>query len=109
MTMVDEAEIGIVIARLARPHGSGGYVVGHAAILAEGTKFAALKEWILGHGGVLEAPSSTARSGLHAVGRAPQSGRESPHQPRQYLLPAAAFTPTRAPVDEPQPSGVDAG
>ena len=60
MTAVDEAEIGTVIARLARPHASGGYVIGHAAILAEGTDLAAFKEWILAHGGTLEVPSASA-------------------------------------------------
>jgi hypothetical protein len=109
MSVVDD-KIGVVIARLARPRASGGYVVGHAAILAEGAEFAALEDWILDHGGTLGAPSSaTAHGGLHAVGRAPQSGRQSADQPRHYLLPATAFTPTLGLVDDPQTSGVNAG
>ena len=104
MTAVDEAEIGTVIARLARPHASGGYIVGHAAILAEGTDLAAFKEWIRAHGGTLEVPSaSAAHGGLHGLARAPQSA----HQPRQYLLPPTAFTPRPPLVDGPQ-TDVDA-
>jgi hypothetical protein len=104
VNVVDEDEIRIVLARLARPHASGGYVVGHAAILAEGTSFAALRTWILGHGGTLVAPESVAaHGGLHAVGRASLSGHQTPHQPRQYLLPSAAF------ASIPEPSGVESG
>jgi hypothetical protein len=82
-----EDETRAVIARLARPHASGGYVVGEATIRAEGASFPALKAWILAHGGTPEAPAGIAdRGGLHAVGR--QATRPAP----QYLLPPGTFS-----------------
>ena len=54
MSMQDE-EIRSVVARLARPHASGGFVIGRAALLAEGMEFAAIMAWIIDHGGTPEA------------------------------------------------------
>ncbi len=67
--MQDE-EIRTVIARLARPHASGGVVVGRAALLAEGLEFAAIREWIIDHGGTPEASTVVAvESGRPPRGR----------------------------------------
>ena len=40
-----------VVARLARPHRSGGSVIERAAILAEGHNSTAILDWIIGHAG----------------------------------------------------------
>jgi len=87
---MDDAEIRAVIARLARPHASGGFVVGRAAILAEGADFAAMSAWILAHGGVPEAlaPAGSGR-GLHSS--RPSHGGERPSGVTSYRLPAEAF------------------
>jgi hypothetical protein len=85
---VDEEEIKGVIARLGRPHASGGLVIGRAAILAEGAGFAAIQAWIIDHGGTPQTPPPTAASrGLHGTERLLDAGREAP----QYLLPAGAL------------------
>jgi len=84
---VDEDQTRVVIARLARPHASGGYVVGEATIRAEGATFPALKAWILAHGGTAQAPAAVAESGgLHGFGR--QTARAA----SQYLLPPGTFS-----------------
>ena len=91
--MQDE-EIRAVIARLARPHASGGVVVGSAALLAEGVEFAAIREWIIEHGGTPEASQSSRSSqgGLHGAGRSSGAGARAPGQsPPQYVLPAGAL------------------
>lgn len=83
--------IRIVLARLARPHPSGGFVVGRAAILAEGGDFAAIKDWIIGHGGTPETPAPSAGAGgLHG---SRLSGGTDPaaDQVPQYVLPASAL------------------
>jgi hypothetical protein len=83
---VEEEQTRVVIARLARPHASGGYVVGEATIRAEGATFPALKAWILNHGGTPEAPTAVAEGGgLHGFGR--QTARAA----SQYLLPPGTF------------------
>jgi hypothetical protein len=83
---VEEDPTRVVIARLARPHASGGYVIGEATIRAEGATFPALKAWILAHGGTPEVSQATAeRGGLHGF------GRETTRAAAQYLLPPSVF------------------
>jgi hypothetical protein len=83
---VEQDQSRVVIARLARPHTSGGYIIGEASIRAEGSAFPALKEWILAHGGAHEAPPAAVDRGLHGDGRG-QVTRPAPH----YVLPPSAF------------------
>ena len=47
-----DAEIHALLKRLARPHSSGGDVVERAALLASGSDFPAVMEWIARHAGV---------------------------------------------------------
>jgi hypothetical protein len=83
---VESDEIRCVIARLARPHASGGFVVGRAAILAEGGDFAAIREWIIAHGGAPETPALAAGGhGLHG------SSGSAPERSPYYVLPASAL------------------
>lgn len=95
----DDAALLAVVSRLARPHRSGGRVVERAALMADGTDFAALLGWIEAHDGVPEEPppsASEARgSGLF--------GDRRLHQPLRFVLPAAAFA---APTS-PSPTGTD--
>jgi hypothetical protein len=84
---VEEDQSRVVIARLARPHASGGYVIGEASIRAEGAAFPALKAWILAHGGTHDAPPAAADHGLHGYRRV-HATRAAP----QYVLPPSAFT-----------------
>ena len=89
----DEA-IRAVVARLARPHRSGGSVIERAAILAEGGRSSDVVDWILNHGGEAEVvAAATPQRGLYGTG----FGGAAPTRrgPARYLLPAGALTPAR--------------
>ena len=66
-TSPDDDALRAVVARLSRPHRSGGHVIERAALLADGSDFEAVIAWIEAHGGQPEAPAP-ARSGggLHS-------------------------------------------
>jgi hypothetical protein len=81
-----------VVTRLSRPHASGGAVIEHAAIVAEGHDATAIVEWIIAHAGQPEAavPRESSR-GLH--GTRPTGGPGAAiGAPRRYVLPAGALT-----------------
>ena len=84
----DDAALGAVVARLARPHRSGGHVVERAALMADGTEFTALLGWIESHDGVPEAlpESAPAARGFASF------GDRGAQQPLRFVLPADAFT-----------------
>lgn len=90
-TMEDDA-IRTVVARLSRPHRSGGEVIEHAAILAEGADCAAVLAWIVAHDGQPEsqAPAATVR-GLHSP-RLHDGGAGGSPTPRRYVLPPGALS-----------------
>jgi hypothetical protein len=93
MTVEEDDTTRVVIARLARPHASGGYVIGEAAIRAEGRTFPALKAWILAHGGTPDAPpEAAAGGGLHGSGRLADSVRQATRAAPQYVLPPGTFS-----------------
>ena len=57
-----------LIARLSRPHRTGGRVIERAALLSAGSDFNAAIAWIEAHGGEPEAPvAPRARGGLHSA------------------------------------------
>jgi len=87
---LDDSAIRRAVARLARPHPSGGDVVERAAILAEGMQAQAILAWIAAHDGVPEAaaPRSTGR-GLHGTPRG-DSGATQSSKPARYILPSGA-------------------
>jgi hypothetical protein len=90
---VDDDAIRTRIARLSRPHASGGeVVVERAAILAEGADSAAILTWIAAHGGQPEdlAPLLSA-SGLHGA-RFHDSDGADPRTPLRYVLPPGALS-----------------
>jgi hypothetical protein len=88
---MEHAEIQALVARLARPHASGGRVVERAAILAEGGDFAAIVDWITEHGGAPEtAQPEVVATGLHGARRdARVTG--SNRAPLRFVLPAEAL------------------
>jgi hypothetical protein len=89
---VDDDDIRALVARLARPHFSGGEVIERAAILAEGADSAAVIAWITAHAGVSEVAVATSpRHGLHGSRLNDGGGGESP-TPLRFVLPAGALT-----------------
>jgi hypothetical protein len=82
----DEKDIRALVARLARPHASGGKVVERPAILADGADFVSVIGWIIAHGGKAEGASPARGRGLH--GPRP-SGADA--VPRRFVLPPGAL------------------
>jgi hypothetical protein len=83
-----DAAIRSVVARLARPHRSGGSVIERAAILAEGDRSAAIFDWIADHAGEPELAAAAAPSrGLYGT----RFGGGAPRGPARYVLPAGAL------------------
>ena len=85
----DDDAIRALVARLSRPHRSGGRVIERATLFAEGTDFAAAIAWIEAHGGKPEAPATApAGRGLHSA-RLDASKTEA--TPARFILPAGAL------------------
>jgi hypothetical protein len=84
------------VARLARPHRSGGSVIERAAILAEGDRSAAILDWILRHAGEPElAASQESSRGLYG---SRFGGVTAPRGPARYVLPVGVLAPARRDV-----------
>jgi hypothetical protein len=84
---MDDDTIRILVARLSRPHHSGGAVIERAAIIAAGPDSAAILAWIAAHDGQPEtAASVVATQGLHSA-RLSDSGGVGSSPPRRYVLP----------------------
>ena len=81
----DEA-IRALVARLGRPHASGGTVIERATILAEGPDFTKIVAWITAHDGRPESAVEAPSGGLHGSRAAPVTG-----PPLRYILPAGAL------------------
>jgi hypothetical protein len=82
-----------VIARLARPHESGGVVIERAAIMAEGGRSGAILDWIQCHAGEAETAEPPAPPrGLHA-GTGFGGAAPTRRGPARYVLPAGALSP----------------
>jgi hypothetical protein len=81
-----------IVTRLSRPHPSGGVVIEHAAILAEGADATAIVAWIIARAGQPEAAVSRAPTrGLHGTRMSRAAGTPS-DRARRYVLPAGALT-----------------
>jgi hypothetical protein len=81
-----------LVQRLARPHASGGAVIEHAAILADGADFASVMAWIADRDGQPEASVAAGSThGLHGS-RLKNTGTEQPAAPLRYVLPAGTLT-----------------
>lgn len=89
MTTVDDAAIRAIVARLARPHPSGGKVIERAAIVAEGDSAGQVVDWILGRAGRSEAAAPARGGGLHGARFAGTAREDGP--PLRYILPAGVL------------------
>jgi hypothetical protein len=88
---VNDSEITTIVARLSRPHPSGGFAIERAAILAAGADYPAIVDWITAHSGVPETATAPARSrGLHGSRLNEASGPGS-LQPLRFVLPAGTL------------------
>jgi hypothetical protein len=86
-----EDQIRGLVARLGRPHASGGTVIERAALMAQGHDFHATMAWILANGGQPETSQRAAPSrGLH--GSASDGAGGADGTPRRFVLPAGALT-----------------
>jgi hypothetical protein len=82
--------IRVVVARLSRPHRSGGAVIERAAILAEGAASTDILAWVIAHAGEPEAAApAAAPRGLYGSGFG--GGVTAPRGPSRYVLPADAL------------------
>lgn len=93
MRRLEDDDIRALVARLARPHPSGGRVIERAAIFAEGADFDAVMAWILQHDGTPEAgvkPKPARGGGLHGS-RFHDTGGSEPSVPSRFILPAGAL------------------
>jgi hypothetical protein len=86
---VEEVAIRALVARLSRPHPSGGDVIERAAILAAGADSADIVGWITDHAGRPETGATEPHGGLHGgrLADSAQAGRA----PLRYVLPAGAL------------------
>jgi len=91
---MDDDTIRALLARLARPHPSGGQAVERAAILAEGADFEAVMAWITAHGGTAETQvAASPRHGLHGsrLSYSGGSGVAELRTPGRLVLPAGTL------------------
>jgi hypothetical protein len=87
-------DIRSLVARLGRPHASGGTVVERAALMAEGADFGAAVTWILAHGGEPETTAASApRQGLYGPRSDSAGGAAGSRTPQRFVLPPGALTP----------------
>jgi hypothetical protein len=85
---MDDTEIAHLVTRLSRPHASGGVVIERAAILAAGTDFPAVMDWITAHSGTPETTASTTRRrGIHGS-RMNDGDVTASRTPLRFVLPA---------------------
>jgi hypothetical protein len=88
----EQRDVRALLARLGRPHVSGGTVVERAALLAEGADFDATMAWILAHGGEPEdaVVAAAPQGGLHGS-RRDSLARPGRRTPQRYVLPPGAL------------------
>jgi hypothetical protein len=88
---MDDDAIAALVARLARPHPSGGRVIERAAIMAAGSDSPAVIDWIISRAGAAETLPSAGptRGGLHGARLTAPAGGGS--APRRYVIPAGVL------------------
>ena len=88
----EQRDVRALLARLGRPHVSGGTVVERAALLAEGADFDVTMAWIVAHGGEPEAAvvAAAPTGGLHGS-RRDSLARPGQRAPQRYVLPPGAL------------------
>jgi len=89
---MDDAAIRALVARLARPHRSGGHVIERSSILAEGDGASDVLAWITENHGEPEAAAAPrdASRGLHGSHFHDRGPARTP-VPRRYVLPPGAL------------------
>ena len=88
---MDDVEINALVARLSRPHPSGGVVIERAAILAAGCDFPAVMDWIAARSGTPDTTVAATRGrGLHGP-RIDGADGAAARPPLRYVLPAGAL------------------
>lgn len=89
---MDDPAIRALVARLSRPHRSGGHVIERSSILAEGDGSADVLAWITDHDGTPEAAVAPrdAQRGLHGAHFHDRGAAQAP-VPRRYVLPPGAL------------------
>jgi hypothetical protein len=89
-----DEDISALVARLSRPHRSGGRVIERAAILAEGGNSAAILRWLADNDWEPEADAAPTGdrggAGLHGMRREADRGRAQAQAPRRYISPSPA-------------------
>jgi hypothetical protein len=85
----DDDKIAALVARLGRPHTSGGTVIERAAILAAGVDLMPVMEWIVSHGGHPEALATVPGRGLYGS-RLNDRGATDSRRPLRFVLPPGA-------------------
>lgn len=89
---MDDDAIRSLVARLSRPHPSGGVVIERAAILAAGSDSSAILRWIFAHAGEPEELASVSSGrGLHSP-RLHDRGGAEPRAPLRYVLPPGTLS-----------------
>jgi hypothetical protein len=90
--IADDDRVRKLVARLSRPHRSGGRTIERAAILASGTDSTAILAWIVSHAGQPEAVAPPAAGrGLHSARLSDRAGADR-RAPLRYLLPPDAVS-----------------
>jgi hypothetical protein len=88
---VSDQDVRALVARLGRPHASGGTVIERAALLAAGADFDAAIAWILAHDGEPEARATAAPArGLYGA-RSDGGAAAGSQTPRRFVLPRGAM------------------
>jgi hypothetical protein len=88
---MDDLKINELVTRLSRPHSSGGVVIERAAILAAGSDFPAVIDWIESHAGAPDTAAPAARGGGLHGSRLADGGGTVTREPLRYVLPAGAL------------------
>jgi hypothetical protein len=86
---MEDLEINALLTRLSRPHPSGGVVIERAAILAAGTDYPAVLDWITAHAGTADTIPATRNRGLH--GSRIDTDASASRAPLRFVLPAGAL------------------
>jgi hypothetical protein len=89
---IPDEDIGALVARLSRPNRDGQRVIERAAIMAEGSRSAAILDWLaVASWTPEEAVESTAYrggGGLHGVRREADRNDARAQTPRRYVSPS---------------------
>jgi hypothetical protein len=88
---MEDLEIRALVARLSRPHASGGVVIESAAILAAGADSPAVMDWIMDHSGAPDTTEYATRGGGLHGSRITDGNSPASQKPRRFVLPAGAL------------------